>query len=123
VHRSRLAALVRELGARGVDFVVVDSERHAPGELTPALLPESGLPILRDDDARLARRLDAQYATETFVFDGTGVLRYRGGFDSDRKYLEPTPRTYLRDALVALLQNKAPPSASAKALGCALRLR
>jgi hypothetical protein len=123
VHRARLAALLREFGARDVDFLIVDSERHSPGDVTPADLPESGLPILRDDGARLAHHLGAQYATETFVFDVTGALRYRGGFDSDRKYLETTPRTYLRDALVALLQDKAPPSASSKALGCSLRLR
>lgn len=121
-HRARLAALARELEGRGVRFVVVDSERHAPGEpLVEAA--EAGLPIWRDDGARLARRLDARYATETFVFDATGALRYRGGIDSDRKALTATPRAYLRAALARLLQASAPPFSSAKALGCALRLR
>lgn len=122
-HRSRLAALARELEARGVQFVIVDSERHAPGEPPPAEVAETGLPIWRDDGARFARRLEARYATETFVFDAAGALRYRGGIDSDRRTLTPAPRAYLREALASLLEAKAPPLASAKALGCALRTR
>jgi hypothetical protein len=121
-HRSRLAALARELDAEGVRFVVVDSERHAPGEATPAAVADSDLPILRDDGARLARRLDARYATETFVFDATGALRYRGGIDGDRRYLTAAPKAQLREALTALLQARGPPFTEAKALGCALRL-
>ena len=121
-HRPRLAELARDLEPRGVHFVVVDSERHAAGE-RPVATGESGLPILRDDGALLARRLDARYATEAFVFDTTAALRYRGGFDSDRKYLSAGARMDLRDALVGLLRGTAPPFTSAKALGCVLRLR
>jgi hypothetical protein len=122
-HRARLAALAQEMSARDVQFLVVDAEEHAAGEALPATLPESGLPILRDADARLAHALGARYATETFVFDGAGVLRYRGGIDDDRKYLHAAPRSYLRDALTALLRQNAPPFASSKALGCALRTK
>lgn len=120
-HQSRLVELARELAPRGVRFVVVDSERHDDHVQAASLAPE--LPVLRDDGARLARRLDARYATEAFVFDATGGLRYRGGIDGDRKVLSATPKTYLRDALTALLQDRAPAFTSAKALGCVLRLR
>ena len=64
----------------------------------------------------------AQYATESFVFDASGRLRYRGGIDDKRKYLGPNPKAHLRDALERLLDDGAPALASAKALGCALRL-
>lgn len=121
-HVERLRQLEAELAPRGVGFVVVDSERHARG--TPALPPEiaPGLPLLRDESGELARRLGALYATESYVLDPTGRIRYHGGVDSDRKYLRPDAQPYLRQALLKLLSNDAPALATSKALGCALRL-
>lgn len=128
VHSQRLADLSRELSPKDVEFVVVDSERHAAGDAVPDTVPGTArpalpaLPILRDEGGRLARRLGAQYATESFVFDRSGQLRYRGGIDDQRKYLGPNPKAHLREALTHLLENDAPAFATAKALGCALRL-
>jgi hypothetical protein len=122
-HQPRLAALARDFDAQRVRFVVVDSERHVPGEAAPAVLAEAGLPLWKDEDARLAHRLGAHYATETFVFDTPGGLRYHGGIDGDRRSLSPAPKAHLREALTSLLLASAPPLTSAKTLGCALRLR
>jgi hypothetical protein len=121
-HRARLAALVHEMEPRGVAFVIVDSERRRQGASSSAAVPETDLPILRDDQGKLARRLGAEYATETFVFDATGALRYRGGIDDDRKRLSQTPRALLRDSLLGLLAGNAPEFATGKTLGCVLRL-
>ncbi len=121
-HRARLATLAREMEPRGVRFLIVDSERRQLRAPHPPFVPQTDLPILRDEDGRLARRLNAQFATETFVFDATGALRYRGGLDDDRRDLSAKPRAYLRDALLALLAGSAPAYRDAKALGCALRL-
>lgn len=122
VHTERLRDLARELTPKGVDFVVVDSERHAASDPRPAAVTGTDLAILRDPGGRLARRLGAQYATESFVFDTAGRLRYRGGIDDQRKYLGPNAKAHLRDALIHLLDNDAPAFVTAKALGCALRL-
>jgi hypothetical protein len=121
-HAERLRALVQELGPRGVEVLVVDSERHRPTEVVPAIVPGTSLPVLRDDGATLAHRLGAKFATESFVFDQTGALRYHGGIDSDRKYLSDHPRQSLREALLGLLAGSAPDYVSSKSLGCALRL-
>jgi hypothetical protein len=123
VHRARLAALAHEMATRDVLFLVVDSERHAPGASIPELVPETDLRILRDDGGRLARLLDAQFATETFVFDAKGALRYRGGIDDERRYLTASPKAHLRDALERLLAGTAPAYMTSKALGCVLRRR
>ena len=122
-HVDRLQELAAELGARGVGFVVVDSERHTTREPPPPALVAPALPLFRDEDGRLAQRLGALYATETFVVDDRGNVRYRGGIDSDRTYLRIDARAYLRDAVVGLLSGKAPAFANSKALGCALKLR
>lgn len=122
VHRERLDELARDLTPKGVDFVVVDSERHAAGDVVPATIPGTHLVIMRDQGGRLARRLGAQYATESFVLDTKGRLRYRGGIDDQRKQIGPNAKAHLRDALEQLLDKDAPAYVTAKALGCALRL-
>jgi hypothetical protein len=121
-HVDRLQRLAAELGPQGVGFVLVDSERHgaAAPSRTPLVAP--ALPLYRDEEGRLARRLGALYATESFVLDPGGVIRYRGGIDGDRKYLRADTPPYLRQALLDLIAGKAPAFASSKALGCALRL-
>ena len=121
-HVERLQRLAEEFAPQGVGFVVVDSERHAAHEASPPSLVAPALPLFRDDDGRLARRLGALYATESYVVDAHGDLRYRGGIDSDRKYLRTDTQPHLREALVGLVSGKAPAFASSKALGCALKL-
>ena len=121
-HAERLRALAQELEPRGVQLLVVDSERHRSGEAPSPVVPGTSLPILRDEGGLLARRLGARFATESFVFDTAGALRYRGGIDSDRKYLSEHPSHSLRAALLDLLAGSAPEYATSKTLGCALRL-
>ena len=121
-HVERLRQLASELGPQGVGFVVVDSERHAKGDPPVPREVAPGLPIFRDEGGTLARRLDARYATESYIEDATGHIRYRGGIDSDRKYLRPDAQPYLRQALARLLAGDGPALATTKAVGCALRL-
>jgi hypothetical protein len=82
-----------------------------------------GLLGMRDQDGKLARNLGAKFGTETFVFDSAKRLRYRGGIDGDRKVLSPIPEAHLFNALRNLVSGTAPALVTAKALGCALRLR
>lgn|GEM_PF-1218705 len=121
-HVERLRQLVSDLAPQGVGFVVVDSERHATSDppIPPEVVP--GLPIFRDEGGMLARRLGASYATESYIVDAAGHVRYRGGIDSDRKYLRSDAQPYLRQALASLLAGTGPAFATTKALGCALRL-
>jgi hypothetical protein len=122
-HVPRLVDLERAHAGDDVAFVVVDSERHAPPEPgAPTIASGSRLLGARDAHGTLARRLDAQFATETFVFDSAQRLRYRGGIDGDRKHLTSKPQAHLGNALRALVAGTAPPLTTSKALGCALKL-
>jgi peroxiredoxin len=121
-HVQRLGSLSAELGKRDVAFVGVDSERHAASEPSPPAEAAPGVPLLRDEGGTLARRLCARFATESFVIDRAGEVRYQGGVDDDRKELKPNAKMYLRDALLGLLRSDMPRHQTAKALGCALRL-
>jgi len=127
VHASRLDALYARYHAQErrerVDFFLVDSEVGGSLADDAAKARERGyaFPVLLDPGAGLARRLHAEYATETFVVDRQGTVRYHGGIDSDRNKLHNDALPLLADALDDLLAGKPLRSADTKALGCALQ--
>jgi hypothetical protein len=81
--------------------------------------------VVHDADGRLAKMLGATTSTEAFVLDAARTLIYRGaindqyglGYSKDK----PT-RTYLRDAIDAVLCGKTPAIAATTAPGCTLDL-
>ena len=124
-HEPRLAALARDYGSRGVRFLLVDSERESSASRAARVSIEQklALPLLIDRDASLADALGAEYATYSVVLDREGVIRYRGGIDSDKSFLRADATPYLRDALDDLLAGTAPRRPETEALGCVLGTR
>lgn len=122
-HDERLIALIRELGPRGVRFVVVDAEAGATPEKDAAEANARGYPLsfLSDPKGELADALDATVATYVVVLDERGLVRYRGGIDSDRSHTTDDAQPWLRDALLALLAGRAPTQTETKSLGCVLQ--
>lgn len=121
-HVPRLGQLAFDFAKQGVTFLAVDSERHDASEPPPPIAVATGVSLFRDEGGVLARYLHARFATQAFVIDRAGKVRYDGGLDSERKYVTATARMYLRDVLVGLLGSDAPRYATTKSLGCALRL-
>jgi hypothetical protein len=74
-HRERLASLHHDLAPRGVRFLLVDSERHTDGDAAPAANLD-GLPVLRDEGARLARVLGAAPPFATAAASTTSASRW-----------------------------------------------
>jgi peroxiredoxin len=124
VHDARIREWYARYHALGVDVFAVDSEvggslAHDKEEATRR---GYAFPVLIDTGAALARAVGAQYATESFVFDAAGVVRYHGSLDSDRNELHADAKPYLRDALDDLLAGSPPRTAESKALGCGLQM-
>jgi hypothetical protein len=123
LHDQRLVGLYERYHARGVDFVMVDSETSGSAENDAREATRRGypFPIVRDPGAKLADAVGAQYASYSVVLDAHGRLRYHGGIDSDRSHLHDDAQPYLRDAIVDLLSGRSPRVAEGKTLGCALQ--
>jgi peroxiredoxin len=123
-HDRGLIELAQAYRARGVQVFLVDSEAgEALARDTEAVKRRHyPFPILADPGARLAKALGAEFATATVVFDAEGQVRYRGGIDSAKRETEHVEKSYLRDALEALVEGKRPAVAEAKTLGCYLRI-
>jgi peroxiredoxin len=121
-HDERLIALYQRYQSHGVRFVVVDANYSAGLDHDAAEAKERHypFPIVVDPGGALMKALGAKYATYSVLLDPSGRVRYRGGFDSDRHPLSAHPKTYLADAIDAVLAGRAPDPAETKTLGCAL---
>ncbi len=121
-HGDRFRDLAEAYRPRGVQVVMVDSNVRATreGDLEEARRRGYPFPIVLDRGARLANALGAESATYSVIVDGSGRVRYRGGFDSDKTHLRDDATPYVRDALDDLLAGREPRVPEAKALGCAL---
>jgi hypothetical protein len=80
--------------------------------------------VLLDPNGTLGHMYGAKTTPHMFVIDNNGLLRYMGGMDSiastdesDIAKAEP----YLKEAMVAVEQGKAPPHALTKPYGCSIK--
>ncbi|ACY48788.1 thioredoxin family protein [Rhodothermus marinus] len=128
-YEARLKELADAYEAQGIAFVLVNAN-------DPEAFPQESLeasrqqvqrkgypmPYLKDEEAALARALGASRTPEVFVFDARNRLVYRGAIDDSPGDASNVQQAYLKAALEALLQGKAPETTETGAFGCLIRL-
>ncbi|WP_144186883.1 redoxin domain-containing protein [Elioraea rosea] len=80
--------------------------------------------VLLDPQSVAARAYAATVTPHMFVIDGAGILRYMGGIDSIRSTrVEDVPRAepFLRDAMLAIAEGRAPAQAVTQPYGCVIK--
>jgi peroxiredoxin/Ca2+-binding EF-hand superfamily protein len=122
-----LARLEKEYAAQKVAFLFVNPIAGESPEDLRKFAAMYGLtsPVVHDAQGALARVLGATTTTEVFVLDAARTLVYRGAINDQYGlgYSKDAPtKTYLRDALAAVLGGTAPMVAATTAPGCALDL-
>ncbi len=122
-YDERMADLQRRYAGRGVVFLGVASSRNeSPAEVgRNARNLNIAFPMLLDSDGALAERLGATHAPAVFIFDPSGVLRYRGAIDNNRKSGERGRIAYAEDALEAVLAGRPVPQPETREFGCSIR--
>ena len=104
-----------------VQLIPIAANPGEPDELLRRTAAECGLPfVLRDARQEVVALYGAQATPHFFLADREGILRYQGAFD-DVTFRQRTPtRSYLVEAVQALLSGKEPPVAHSAAYGCAI---
>jgi hypothetical protein len=77
--------------------------------------------VVKDDDAKLADKLQVSRTCECLVLDAEGMIRYRGAIDDQYGYGTRKPRTvkpFLAEALDLVLAGKAIDTAGTSVVGC-----
>jgi len=115
-----LSKITADYATKGVEFVAVDSNKLVKGKALADYIAKAKLPftIVEDDNFTIADKFGALVTPHVFVVDRQGVVRFAGGMTSRRtKPGDPNHKTYLRDALDALLAGRAPAVTKARAFG------
>jgi thiol-disulfide isomerase/thioredoxin len=123
----RLIELAKQYQARGIAFYAIDPNdetQYAVESLAEmkARAVEKGYPFpyLKDGDSAIARAYGARVTPHVYVFDGGGVLRYRGYVDDSAKAAERRT-TGLANALDDLLGGRPVSNQTTRAFGCTIK--
>ncbi len=128
--QARMVALGNEYSQKGVGVVAVnsnDTEAYPDDDMDHmvAQAKEHGyrFPYVMDATSEVARAFGATRTPEAFLFDAQGKLVYHGAIDDNAEKPQEVKKTYLADALAALVTGKPVPVAETKALGCSIKFR
>lgn len=80
-------------------------------------------PYVIDGTSDVARAFGARKTPEFFLFDAQGKLVYHGAFDNNAQSAEKADKTYLKDAMDAILEGREVSVATSKAMGCSIKFR
>ena len=124
VYTPELTRIHREYSGKGVSLYLVHPDRDTDAKAAKAHAIEYKLtaPLVLDHDHKLTRLAGAEVMPEAAVFDGKGLLVYRGRIDNlyadfGKKRAKPTRRD-LRATLDALLAGNRLATRTTKAVGC-----
>ncbi len=122
-YEDRMSALKAKYRSRGVVFLAVDSNKNE-SQIEVRRNAENlnlSIPVLLDLDGRLADSLGATHTPSLVIFDGSGLVRYRGAIDNNRLTGEKGRIPYAEETLDALIAGKAVPQSETKVFGCSIR--
>jgi hypothetical protein len=125
---ERIIGVGSDYADRGVRMLAInpnDADRY-PRDSLDAMRARveggefGGVPYLRDESQEVARAYDARTTPDLFVLDAGGVLRYRGAPDGDQD--DPSENAaWLRGALDAVLEGRAPNPDETRPVGCSIK--
>lgn len=123
-----LNAVAHDYRNSGVQIVAInpnDAESHPADSMenmqTRASRKGFTFPYLRDDTQEVARAYGAACTPDTFVFDKSRTLEYRGQIDSTRPGGDPADAKDLRTALDAILSGEHPSEDQIPSIGCSIK--
>jgi len=119
--QDRISAYAKEAKDKNVRVIAVDANDPSlanSAEKIKEYASTRPFPVLINNDSTVALSFGATRTPEAFVFDKAGVIQYHGAFDGGQK--DPK-KTYVADAVSAVLAGKAPEVTSTRAFGCTIK--
>ncbi len=119
--QDRISAFAKEAKDKNVRVVAVDANDPELANSAAKIKEYAStrpFPILVNNDSTVALKFGATRTPEAFVFDKAGVIQYHGAFDGGQK--DPK-KTYVADAVTAVLAGNAPEVTSTRAFGCTIK--
>ncbi len=127
--QTRMVELANTYGKKGFGIIFINSNDSATQgdsyEEMQQFAKENGyqFPYVVDETSQVAQNFGAKKTPDVFLFDATGELAYHGAVDDNGRNPERVQKTYLKDALEALLAGKQVAVQETKAVGCSIKFR
>lgn len=131
LYETRLQQLNDQYTGQGVKFLfIAPAIGTEQSEAAPTILPKTGaaaaadFSYLSDPNLKVGRQFGATKTPEVFVLqpqNGAFVLRYKGAIDDNPQLETGVKESYLRNALDAVLSNRAPAIGEKRATGCMIK--
>jgi peroxiredoxin len=120
-YENRMLKLIKDFAGQDVAFLGVRSsaDDDAAGMRKYAESKGFKIPFLEDTRNVLAATLDVLVTPTFYVIDKEGVLRYRGAYDESLKEAR-AHKTYVHDALRAVLEGKEVAIKTTRTIGCGM---
>ena len=124
-YEDRLIALHQDYRDQHVAVVAINVNK-IPADSFDAMkvrAEEKGFsfPYLYDETQQIAKDFGATYTPEFFVLDADRKVRYMGAMDDDSTG-KSVKKTYVRDAIDAVLKDEVPTVQETPAVGCRIRI-
>ena len=127
-YEQRLINLQKEYKDKGVGFVAINAndEINYPEDSFENMVKRAkekgyNFPYLRDKTQSIAKTFGASYTPETFVFDENRSLKYHGRIDDNWQEPDKVTKQHLKEAIEAILLNKAIDRPDTQAIGCTVK--
>lgn len=122
---SRLTKLQSDFSEKGFVLIAINPNKGQKENLKAmqAHAKKENFPYayLRDDRQKVAKKFGALVTPEVFLLNRERKIVYKGAIDDDVKLTGKPKRSYLRDAVEAVLAGKPLQAKSTRAMGCAIR--
>jgi peroxiredoxin len=120
---ERIVALGNDYAKKGVGVILINANKGETAAEMQARAKERGMtfPYAVDDKGQVARAFGAQKTPEAFLFDKDGKLAYHGTIDDNSEEPAKAQKHYLKDALEAVVNGKAPAMPETKSMGCGIK--
>ncbi len=121
-YNTRMAALSKTYGAKGVRFVGINSNKAEGGSEVASHSKDNGFDfaVLKDPQNKIADRFDAKVTPEIYVVGPKGDLLYKGRIDNSQNQAQVNDKS-LQKALDAILSGKSVTERETRAFGCSIK--
>jgi thiol-disulfide isomerase/thioredoxin len=127
LYENRLSSLASSYTGNGVTFLFINptismEDSGAPAANAPA--GNANLKLISDDGQKISQQFGATKTPESFVLqnvNGSFILKYKGAIDDNPQLETSVKEPYLRNAIDAVVANRAVPVPEKRALGCMIK--
>lgn len=127
-YQDRIIALQKESGPKGLQVIAINSNDavNYPEDSFEKMIERQkekkfNFPYLRDESQAIAKAFGAQVTPDCFVFGKNRKLAYRGRIDDNWQNSTEAKMHDLKNAVIALLEEKKPLVQEASAIGCSIK--